>query len=156
MDIDFFVIYTTSRLSKKVRNNEKLKEPTHTNVLLGSSVIPHTFLKYIFVPKNEFLKKSIPEEVLFHEKAHVRQKHTLDILFVEVLQVIFWFNPLLFWIKRSIKLNHEFLADQTVLKHSFSIQHYVNLLVSYPGSPNQTALTSTINYFINQKTIAND
>ncbi len=138
-------------LTKKVRSNEKLKEPSHTNVLLRDAVIPFTFLKYIFVPKTEFLQRSIPEEVLFHEKAHVHQKHTLDILFVEVLQVIFWFNPLLFWLKKAIKLNHEFLADQTVLKHQFSIQRYVNLLVNYPTSSNQTALTSTINYSLTKK-----
>lgn len=138
-------------LGQKVRSNEKLKEPSHTNVLLGDSVIPHTFLKYIFVSKAAFLQKEIPEEVLFHERAHVRQKHTLDILFVEVLQIVFWFNPLLFWIKKSIKLNHEFLADQTVLKNQYSIQHYIKLLVSYPSSPDHTALTSTINYSLTKK-----
>ncbi|WP_109302405.1 M56 family metallopeptidase [Aquimarina sp. AU474] len=138
-------------LNKKVRKNEKLKESSHTNVLLRDAVVPYTFLKYIFVPKAEFLQKSIPEEVLFHEKAHVHQKHTLDILFVEVLQVVFWFNPLLFWLKKAIKLNHEFLADQTVLKHQFSIQRYVNLLVNYPTSSNQAALTSTINYSLTKK-----
>ncbi|MBQ4820908.1 M56 family metallopeptidase [Aquimarina sp. MMG016] len=147
----FRFIRNIYNLTQKVRSNEKLREQSHTNVLLGGSVIPHTFLKYIFVSKTEFLQKAIPEEVLFHEKAHVNQRHTLDILFVEVLQVIFWFNPLLFWIKKSIKLNHEFLADQTVLKHQFSIQHYVNLLVSYPSSSNQTALTSTINYSLTKK-----
>ncbi|MCK8521033.1 hypothetical protein M0D21_05620 [Aquimarina sp. D1M17] len=138
-------------LGKKVRGNERRKEPLYTNVLLNDNIIPHTFLKYIFVPKSDFLQKSIPEEVLFHERAHVQQKHTLDILFVEILQVIFWFNPLLIWIKKAIRLNHEFLADQTVLKHKFSIQRYVNLLVNYPNSTHHTELTSTINYSLTKK-----
>ncbi|MDY8134840.1 M56 family metallopeptidase [Aquimarina sp. 2201CG5-10] len=138
-------------LIKKVRINEKLEEPSHTHVLLNDTVIPYTFLKYIFVHRTAFLKRAIPEEVLYHEQAHVRQKHTIDILFVEVLQVIFWFNPMFFLIKKSIKLNHEFLADQTVLKQQYSIQQYIDLLVNYPNSSNQTALSSTINYSLTKK-----
>ncbi len=138
-------------ISKKIRTNERLKEPSHINVLLSSSIIPHTFLSYIFVPKKEFQNKNIPEEVLLHEKTHVLQKHTLDILFVEVLQVIFWFNPLFIFIKRSIKLNHEFLADHNVLKQRFSIQNYFELLLNYPNSSNQAVLSSPINYSLTKK-----
>ncbi|PKV48227.1 beta-lactamase regulating signal transducer with metallopeptidase domain [Aquimarina sp. MAR_2010_214] len=140
-------------LIKKVRRNENLKESSHINVLLTKSMIPHTFLHYIFVPKKEFQKKTIPQEVLLHEKTHVRQKHTLDILFVEIFQVIFWFNPMWFWVKKSIKLNHEFLADQKVLKQQFSIHQYMDLLVNYPNSSHQTALASPINYSLTKKRI---
>ncbi len=140
-------------LNKKIKSNERLKEPSHINVLVSDSIIPHTFLKYIFVPKKEYQEKNIPEEVLLHEKTHVTQKHTLDILFVEILHVVFWFNPLFFWIKKAIKLNHEFLADQTVIKRQFSLQTYINLLVTYPNSSHQTALSSPINYSLTKKRI---
>ncbi|WP_299434950.1 M56 family metallopeptidase [uncultured Aquimarina sp.] len=136
---------------KKIRSNERLKESSHINVLLSNSIIPHTFLDYIFVPKKEFKDKNIPEEVLLHEKTHVLQKHTLDILFVEILQVFFWFNPLFIFIKRSIKLNHEFLADHSVLKHQFSIQNYFELLLNYPNSSDQAVLSSPINYSLTKK-----
>ncbi|EZH71382.1 hypothetical protein ATO12_07715 [Aquimarina atlantica] len=140
-------------LIKKVRRNENLKEPSHVNVLLTNSIIPHTFLHYIFVPKKEFQKKAIPQEVLLHEKTHVKQRHTLDILFVEIFQVIFWFNPIWFWVKKSIKLNHEFLADQKVLKQQFSIHRYMDLLVNYPNSSHQAVLASPINYSLTKKRI---
>ncbi len=149
----FRFIKNLKNLRRKIKINEQLKEPSHINVLLGDSIIPHTFLKYIFVSKKEYQEKNIPEEVLLHEKTHVVQKHTLDILFIEVLQVIFWFNPLLIWIKKAIKLNHEFLADQTVLKRQFSLQTYMNLLVTYPNSSNQTELSSPINYSLTKKRI---
>ncbi len=140
-------------LIKKVRRNENLKESSHINVLLTNSIIPHTFLHYIFVPKKEFQKKAIPQEVLLHEKTHVQQRHTLDILFVEIFQVIFWFNPIWFWVKKSIKLNHEFLADQKVLKQQFSIHQYMDLLVNYPNSSHQAVLASPINYSLTKKRI---
>ena len=137
----------------KIKGNEKLIESSHTNVLLTNTTIPHTFLKFIFVPKKEFQQKSIPTEVMLHEQAHVKQRHTLDILLVQLLQVFFWFNPLWFWFNKSIRLNHEFLADQTVLKKQFSLQNYIELLVSYPSSPHQTALSSPINYSLTKKRI---
>ncbi len=149
----FRFIKNLKRLTYKIRTSERLKEPSHINVLVTDVIVPHTFLKYIFVSKKEYQEKNIPEEVLLHEKTHVIQKHTLDILFIEILQVIFWFNPLLVWIKKSIKLNHEFLADQTVLKRKFSLQTYMDLLVNYPNNSNQVALSSPINYSLTKKRI---
>ncbi len=146
-------VLNMNNLIRKINKNEKLKEPSHINVLLGNSVVPHTFLRYIFVPKREFKQRAIPQEVLLHEKTHVRQKHTLDVLLIEVFQMVFWFNPMWFWIKKSIKLNHEFLADQTVLKRQFSLQKYINVLVDYPNSSNQTMLSSPINYSLTKKRI---
>ncbi len=147
----FRFIRNIKHISRKIRTSEHLEEASHINVLINTTVIPHTFLDYIFVSKKEFQEKNIPEEVLLHEKTHVLQKHTLDILFVEVLQVIFWFNPLFIFMKKSIKLNHEFLADQNVLKQHFSIQKYVDLLLTYPNSPNQAVVSSPINYSLTKK-----
>jgi len=138
-------------ITGKIKNNQRIPEESHINVLLPNSIIPHTFLSYVFVPKKEFQDNNIPVEVLLHEKTHVVQKHTLDILFVEILQVLFWFNPLLFFIKKSIKLNHEFLADHNVLKQQFSIQNYIDLLLTYPNSPNQAVVSSSINYSLTKK-----
>ncbi len=153
LSFGFRFIKNLKNLNKRIRNGERLKEPSHVNVLVSDVIVPHTFLKYIFVSKKEYHEKKIPEEVLLHEKTHVLQKHTLDILFIEMLQVIFWFNPLFIWIKKSIKLNHEFLADQTVLKRQFSIQTYMNLLVNYTDNSNQVALASPINYSLTKKRI---
>ncbi len=64
----------------KIKKNPKLKAPSHVNVLLKHEVIPHTFLKYIFLNQSKFETKKIPKEVLFHEQTHAIQKHSLDIL----------------------------------------------------------------------------
>ncbi|GAA4275514.1 hypothetical protein GCM10022259_02380 [Aquimarina mytili] len=149
----FRFIKNLKNLTQRINDNEQLKESSHTNVLISDTIVPYTFLRYIFLPKKEYQEQNIPEEVLLHEKTHVIQKHTLDILFIEILQVIFWFNPLFFWIKKSIKLNHEFLADYTVLKRQYSLQTYMNLLVTYPNNSNQVELASPINYSLTKKRI---
>jgi len=141
------------KMVKKITTNEKLKTPSFIHVLLGNTVVPHSFWSYIFVPGRAFKENKIPKEVLLHEQTHVEQKHTLDILFVEIMQVIFWFNPMWYGIKRAIKLNHEFLADQSVLHQGDSIIKYIDLLVGYNSSPNHTVLASSINYSLTKKRI---
>ncbi|MBA82481.1 MULTISPECIES: M56 family metallopeptidase [unclassified Leeuwenhoekiella] len=140
-------------LRKKIKTNEKVKAKSHINVLLAGKVIPHSFLRFIFLPKKEFKNNSIAPEVLAHEQGHVAQKHSWDILFIEFLQVVFWFNPLFVFLKKSIALNHEFLADQAALKNETSIENYTHLLFTYSGGAHHTALSSPINYSLTKKRI---
>ncbi len=133
-----------------IQNNPKLRIDTLINVLLQDANVPHTFFNYIFLNRKKFEANAIPQEVLLHEATHARQKHSLDVLFVEVLQIIFWFNPLIYLIKKSIKLNHEFLADEAVLNSGASTPLYQNVLLAFAsstnGQDNQSSLANAINY----------
>ena len=111
------------KVVKKIRRNEKLQQPSSTKVLLQERISPHTFLRYIFLNKTAFKAKEIPQEVLLHEETHVRQRHSIDVLFIEFLQVVLWFNPFIYLINKAIKLNHEFLADRAVLGKGLSVCH---------------------------------
>jgi len=102
------------QLIRMTRNNLTIKDNTCTYVLLMQKTLPFTFLNFLFVEKESFLKKAIENEILFHELAHIRQKHSWDIFLVEFLRIVFWFNPLYLLYKKAIQLNHEFLADAAV------------------------------------------
>ncbi len=147
----FRFIRNLKGIRTKIKIHEKEKTPSYTNVLLDKKTVPHTFLDYIFVTKKEYKEQHIPSEVLLHEQAHVAQKHTFDILFIEVLQIIFWFNPLWIVVKRAVKLNHEFLADQQVIQQQNSVVSYQKLLIEYPQHFNQNALSSAVNYSLTKK-----
>ncbi|MEJ2112766.1 MAG: M56 family metallopeptidase [Flavobacteriaceae bacterium] len=133
-------------IAKRIKQNPKHKQRNIINVLLKEPTIPHTFLNYIFLNKHKFNAQLIPEEVLLHEEAHVIQKHSLDILFVELLQIVFWFNPLVYLINKSIKLNHEFLADQAVINHGFNSNTYLETLLAFSSNAIQPKLANAINY----------
>ena len=107
-------IYQMVQLMRLTRNNPTIEENDCTYVLLPHKTLPFTFLHFLFVEKKSFLSQSIEKEILFHELAHIRQKHSWDILLVEFLKVVFWFNPLYLLYKQAIQLNHEFLADEAV------------------------------------------
>ena len=136
---------------KRIQCNEVRFVNGQKIVLLQESGLPYSFWESIFINKTEFENGKIPSELIAHEKAHLKQRHTLDILFVEVLQIVFWFNPLLFLYKKAIKLNHEFLADEAVNVQFGAIKSYQHLLLDFASNKNTVALASNINYLITKK-----
>ncbi|MFD2726064.1 M56 family metallopeptidase [Hyunsoonleella rubra] len=134
------------QLIQKIRQNPKHKSQSFWYVLLNDLETPHSFFSYIFLNKSLFEKKVIPEEILLHEQTHAIQKHSLDILFIEILQIVFWFNPLLFLIKKDIKLNHEFIADRAVLKNGADVSAYQNIMLEFVALVSRTTLSSRFNF----------
>ncbi|MBF4492121.1 energy transducer TonB [Flavobacterium sp. JLP] len=145
-----FAVNIYSFFSKIKRNKLQLVNGEKV-ILIDDAVLPHSFWNVIFINKNEFENGKIPVELIMHEKAHLQQKHTLDILFAELIQIIFWFNPLLVFYKKAIKLNHEFLADEAVNKQFDSVTSYQNLLLDFASDKNTISLASNINYLITKK-----
>lgn len=135
-----------AQIISKIKQNPKHRIGSFTNVLVLDLIIPHTFFNYIFLNKIKYETQQIPEEVLLHEKTHATQKHSLDVLFIELLQIVFWFNPLIYFIKHSIKLNHEFLADQAVLKQGIQPSSYQHILLAFSSDALEPKLANAINY----------
>lgn len=134
------------KLVLKIKSNPKYKSKSIINVLIHDLVIPHTFLSYVFLNKSKFESNQIPKEVIIHEETHATQKHSLDIIVLELLQIIFWFNPLIYWVKQEVKLNHEFLADAAVLKQGANANTYQNLLLAFSSNAREPQLAHAINY----------
>ncbi|NOY48641.1 MAG: M56 family metallopeptidase, partial [Chlorobi bacterium] len=134
------------QLNYKIKHNPKQKNNRITNVLLKDLVIPHTFFNYIFLTKRKFETHQIPKEVFWHEETHAIQKHSIDVLFIEILQIVFWFNPLIYFIKHVVKLNHEFLADQAVLKKGVETTTYQETLLAFSSNAMHPQLANAINY----------
>ncbi len=138
--------FNLAQMILKIKRNPKLKNSSFINVLLQDLVSPHTFFSYIFLNKHKYETHQIPEEVLLHEQTHAKQKHSIDILLIEILQVIFWFNPLIHVIKNSIKLNHEFLADKAVLNKGVETSSYQQILLAFTTNDKDIQLANAINY----------
>lgn len=95
---------------------------------------PFSFGHYLFISNNIPLNNKEYQYIIEHEVTHIRQKHTIDLLLVEVVSILFWFNPLVFLYRTALRDQHEFLADQAVLSHA-PIKEYGQLLIeqSIPG-----------------------
>lgn len=139
------------KIHRKINTNLTEKMQSSILVLLDEKVLPHTFLHYIFINKDDYENKKIEGELFTHELTHVRQKHTLDILCIELLKTIFWFNPLLIFYKKAMQLNHEFLADETVVQSYNNVSFYQNLLVEKASWNNTFYLASNLNFLVTKK-----
>ncbi len=113
-----------------VRKNPKELQKDYILVKIPAENTIFSFFKYIFVPENPQVGKHELNVILRHESVHVRDWHSLDILFVEFLQIIFWFNPVFFFLKRSWRDLHEYLADSQVVKEE-NAKNYAQLILRF-------------------------
>jgi hypothetical protein len=84
------------------------------------------------------------QTVLNHEMVHIKQKHSFDILFFEILQVICWFNPFIYFLKKDVKLLHEYIADELSSTTHMRKHEYAMFLIENSFGITPTALTNQI------------
>jgi BlaR1 peptidase M56 len=84
------------------------------------------------------------QTVVKHEMVHIEQKHSLDILFFEIVQAICWFNPILYFLKKDIKLLHEYIADELTTGTDIQKHDYAMFLIENSFGVVPTPLTNQI------------
>ena len=113
-------------------------------VYTGKPYANFSFFDIIFLNDPEKDKNRL-QEIITHEKVHIRQKHYIDLIIIELMTIIFWFNPFIWFYKRSIKTVHEYLADEGVLKNGHNKTDYQQLLLNQTFGIQIYALTNNFN-----------
>jgi hypothetical protein len=98
-----------------------------------------SFFKLIFIDDSNLSAFEI-NQILEHEKWHIRLFHSYDLLFVEILKIIFWFNPILWLYQRSLSEVHEYEVDTRMIQ-TYNPQTYAQLLLKLATSNSQLATT---------------
>ena len=110
--------------------------------------LPFSFFNIVFInPK--FHKQADLPEILAHERVHIRENHWFDLLFIELLTVIFWFNPFIWFFERAIKQNHEYLADKGVILQGHSVGRYQAILLNQLMGMQIIGITNNLNFALN-------
>ena len=104
----------------RLRND---KNYIYTKGILANS----SFLNLIFIDDAGLSENEI-EQIITHEKWHIKLYHSYDLLFVEVLKIIFWFNPVLWFLQRSLSQVHEYEVDTRMIQ-AYHPQSYAQLLL---------------------------
>lgn len=132
------VVYMLLRLLKGIyhiafliKKGEFILCENYTLILLPNnrdqkaSVGSFSFFKWLVISHQDY--EHCFETILHHESVHIKQWHSIDVLFIEILKAFFWFNPVLWLYKFSIQEVHEYLAD----KQAPNRESYAAFLVSY-------------------------
>jgi len=139
----FFVLKLILSLSKIVRlwlTAKKDRSGTITIVELEKEHSAFSFFNLLFIHPQLAAKQT----VLKHEMVHIKQKHSLDILFFEIIQIICWFNPFIYFIKKDIKLLHEYIADELTTNKYIQKHDYAMFLIENSFGVAPTPLTNQI------------
>jgi len=115
----------------KIRSikGKKINYQNYKIILTKENISPFSFWDTIYLKESYFANNTIDTRIFLHEKSHLDQKHSWDLLLIEFLKIFTWFNPAIYFYKKAILTNHEFLADETILKYNFNIRDYQNLIL---------------------------
>jgi len=149
----FFVLTLIIRQGRAVIRTIKRAEIISLNPIKLIKTPDYTFafsfFSYVFV--NPSITDIESKEIMNHEMVHIRQKHWIDLVLVQLLCMIQWFNPLVWIYARFIRQNHEYLADEVALQRTSDPAIYrAALLNQIVGAP-VVSLSNSFNYSLNKK-----
>lgn len=119
-------IVKVSQLLNLIKNSSLINFKTHKIVIMKVNHKAFTFLNYIFLSDN--LLQTENNQIITHELIHVKQKHSLDLLFFEIQKIVFWFNPLVYIYQKKISTLHEYIADNKSIDTKNTKNYFENLL----------------------------
>ena len=118
---------STCRLAQLIRMSEKKRYGNYILVIPRQPIASFSWGRYIVVSASDYSRQS--KEVLLHEMMHLRNHHTLDLLFMQIFLLVHWFNPVIWLLKRELQEIHEFEADNGVINTGVDATKYQLLLV---------------------------
>jgi TonB family protein len=129
------LLKTTLYLRNLRRNKTSLVLPEATVYFVSEKGTPFSFFKSIFWGKEMDMNNREGRQILRHELYHVRNNHSVDILGIEVISILCWFNPFFYLIGRELKLIHEYAADAYAVAETNEFEYAGLLLTKISGRP---------------------
>ncbi|MCB0597803.1 MAG: M56 family metallopeptidase, partial [Phaeodactylibacter sp.] len=140
--------YGLRKLWRLHRGSERRKQDGYTLVFTEEWHAPFSFFNTLFWSRQMPYPPEDEKKIIRHERAHMRGWHSLDVLLVELLGIVFWLSPMIYLYSRSLRVVHEYLADAAVLRTTKKKKQYGHLLLSQSQSGHPIVLA---NHFINSQ-----
>jgi len=126
----YILIRNLRSIQNCIKKNPKVRDGEFWFVDLDETMPPFSFFNYIFIANSYHRLSTIDlQRIKDHEKVHAQQFHSLDILFIEFISIIFWFNPLLTYLKKSVQEIHEYIVDEKIAETGNGKKDYAQLLL---------------------------
>jgi TonB family protein len=134
----FGVLFLLLNTETKVINGEKI-------YLKKGLKTPFSFFGYIVLDPEQYKTNELAE-ILRHEKTHVRQGHSVDMIITELMCIVCWFNPFVWLLKREARMNLEYLADRSVIDSGCDTEHYQFHLLRLSYHKAAAQITNNFNF----------
>ena len=138
-------IYSLGRLLMLLRSGEKEKmENGMTLVIHQQKISPFSWMKYIVISKVDLEENG--REILIHEAAHVRNRHSVDLLIADICIFFQWFNPASWLLKQELQNIHEYEADESVIREGVNARQYQLLLIKKAVGTRLYSMANSFNH----------
>jgi TonB family protein len=127
-----FIFVSNFRVWLLIRRSDLVIFDSAKIYVTGNDILPFSWFGKIVVSRKDYHSQFLGS-ILAHEKAHVRQHHFIDLLVVEIMAILQWFNPAVWLYRSAIRDVHEYLADRATLNNGFDIPEYQRLLAGLTG-----------------------
>jgi len=143
-------VFKLIRLLQLTRAQNSMLDDKYKLVKIEGSNTAFSFFNYVFIGT----KVAGTDTIIRHELVHTDQKHSLDIIFLELIKIISWFNPFIYLLQRSLKTVHEYIADEHTAAYENDALTYSSFLVSNAYGISGSSIThSFFNYNLLKKRI---
>ena len=136
------------RLLVIIIKSPKKKMPGYTAVFTGKEHGSYSFFNYAFFPN-----ENVNQEIVRHEMSHIAHHHSADILFVELMMIIQWFNPFIYLYKRELQSLHEYMADRDVVATGIDKQNYMMLILQQCTAVDFSNMSNNFSFLLTKKRI---
>ena len=141
------VLISTLSILRIIRQGEPVREEDGCRILVTERDIdPFSWMKHIVLSRKDW---ALPHDsILAHEKAHIAYGHSIEILLVDVLSALQWFNPAIWMLRADLKELHEYESDDAVLRAGANLREYQYLLIRKAVSKSGYSVANSFNHSI--------
>ena len=127
-------LLSLARVWQLIRRSECYPQPDGTTICVtaDAAVAPFSWMHYIVMNRGDY--EAHDAAILAHERGHVRLRHSLDVVLVDLLTALQWFNPAMWMLRQDLRAIHEYEADGEVLSQGINARQYQYLLISKAAS----------------------
>lgn len=145
-------IISILRVTYIIRHTEKRQLDDNVTLCLhDKSLTPFSYFGYIVMSRSDYQEGAV--EIITHEKAHIEMKHSFDLMFIELICLLMWFNPVAWLLKRELKNIHEYEADKAVLNTGVNPKEYQLMLIKKAFGNRIYTAVNNFNHCLTKKRI---
>ena len=134
------------RILMLIKRSEKHPQPDGTTICVSGNadVPPFSWMHYIVMNQSDYAERNAA--ILAHERGHIRLRHSWDLLLVDTLTALQWFNPAMWMLRSDLRAIHEYEADGEVLSLGINARQYQYLLITKAASIGGYSLANGISH----------
>jgi TonB family protein len=139
-------LWSVFRIISLIRRSEQHPQDDGTTICVTSlaGLAPFSWMRYIVMNRSDY--EAGDAAILTHERAHIRLRHSWDVLLVDILTALQWFNPAIWMLRSDLRAIHEYEADGEVLSLGISARQYQYLLITKAASIGGYSLANGISH----------